>query len=277
MSRFGQDQAKRIMFEYAKVKSSMIVRREVRNFSKSVLVNYRMLTNSNTSSTDFWRLAGRLETPAEKISAEETLLDNSISPSISEIAATTSYSIYLTWKILRKELKLHPYKPELVIRLRSEQKIAGYEFCGWLLTHQDSFVKKVLRSDEKLRQLNTVPNRRKTLYWVAVDPCIEVQCKKKGAPNIMCWAGIINCRKTLHWFDLNTTVNQKMYLKMLQAIIWPRSRGSDTKNQLWFQRDSATAHTTQHVGESLETNFQVRIISRYAWISWPARRPNLAR
>ena len=48
---------------------------------------------------------------------------NYISSSISEVSATTSNSRHLPWKILRKDLKLHPYKPKLVQEFTPEHKI----------------------------------------------------------------------------------------------------------------------------------------------------------
>ena len=82
----------------------------------------------------------------------------------------------------RKDLKMHPYKYKLVRELTPERKIARIEFCGWLLTHEDSFVQKDLRSDEKLWRLNAVSYRQNIRYWAAGNLCIEVQCKKIGGP-----------------------------------------------------------------------------------------------
>ena len=77
----------------------------------------------------------------------------------------------------------------------------------------------------------------------------------------MCWASIINGRIILHIFDMNTKVNQYVYPKMLENIVWPEFRGSSIKTHYWFEQDCATAHTTQQMQEWLETKFQGRIIS----------------
>ena len=74
---------------------------------------------------------------------------------------------------------------------------------------------------------------------------------------------------------MNATENQEVYLKMLQNIVLPEIKGLSTKNQYWFKKDGATAHTSQQVQEWLETKFQGRIISRDASFPLPARSPDI--
>ena len=119
---FSQEQAKWIVSEYAKVKSPTIVRREFRNFFKVTsrkvphVKEFQRITDrfQKTGNGTPQKPPGHSKTPAEKIFAVKTVLDNSKSPSLSDITAITSNSTYLTWKILRKDLMLLPYKPRLV-------------------------------------------------------------------------------------------------------------------------------------------------------------------
>ena len=77
-----------------------------------------------TGNDTLQKPSGRPKTPAEKISAVKIVRDYSMPPSVSEIAATTSSSRYLTWKILRKDPNLHPFKPKLVQELTPEHKFS---------------------------------------------------------------------------------------------------------------------------------------------------------
>ena len=101
-------------------------------------------------------------------------------------------------------------------------------------------------------------------------------CRVQGGRKVMCWAGIINGNIILHWFPLNTSVNQHVYLDMLETVLWPAVRAVSTCHMYWFQQDRATAHCTNMVMDWLRSKFGQRVISRNADQPWPARSPDLS-
>ena len=60
----------------------------------------------------------------------------------------------------------------------------------------------------------------------------------------MCWAAVINGQIILHWFPLNTSVNQHEYMDMLETVLWPAIKNVSKRRQYWFQQDGAISHTT---------------------------------
>ena len=72
------------------------------------------------------------------------------------------------------------------------------------------------------------------------------------------------------------SVNQQVYLEMLQNVVWPRVKSKSTRLQYWYQQDGATAHTTVQVREWLMSKFGNRVISRFTDRSWPSRSPDLS-
>ena len=53
------------------------------------------------------------------------------------------------WRIMRKKLNWHPYKPYKVVPLTDTQKSERTSFCEWLLDQGDHFVDNVTWSDKK--------------------------------------------------------------------------------------------------------------------------------
>ena len=92
----------------------------------------------------------------------------------------------------------------------------------------------------------------------------------------MCWAGMIDGRMILHWFDIGATVTGQVYLDMLQKVVWPAIKYTATRRDYWFQQDGATPHTTVPVRAYLEKKFGDRVISRNMNHPWPAKSPNLS-
>ena len=66
------------------------------------------------------------------------------------------------------------------------------------------------------------------------------------------------------------TVNSGRYRNMLREFLWPKLNEMDV-NQLWFQQDRATSHTSRETIALLRSKFDDRIISRNGEVSWPPR------
>ena len=135
---------------------------------------------------------------------------------------------------------------------------------------------KVIWTDEKLWEEKVRPNKQNERFWARVDPEVEVDCRVQGGRKVMCWAGLINGEVILHWFPVCVSVNQHVYMDMLQNVLWPKVKSKSTRLQYWYQQDGATAHTTVQVREWLMSKFGNRVISRLTERSWPSRSPDLS-
>ena len=63
---------------------------------------------------------------------------------------------------------------------------------------------------------------------------------------------------------------------MLREFLWPKLNEMDL-NQLWFQQDGATSHTSRETIALLRSKFDDRIISRNGEVNWPPRSCDLTR
>ena len=64
-----------------------------------------------------------------------------------------------------------------------------------------------------------------------MDPKVEDECRVQGGKKMMCWAGLIDGKVILHWFE-EATVNQEVYLDMLKNVVWPYIRSVNTRNSV---------------------------------------------
>ncbi|XP_060528432.1 uncharacterized protein LOC132703290 [Cylas formicarius] len=66
------------------------------------------------------------------------------------------------------------------------------------------------------------------------------------------------------------TVNGVRYRNMTSDFFWEQFEGIDIED-LWFQQDGATCHTSRETMQLLRGKFPGRIISRNGDINWPPR------
>ena len=128
-----------------------------------------------------------------------------------------------------------------------------------------------MRSDENLWIEKHQSNEQNERYWSNHDPNVEIDCKQQGGRGIMCWAGLNNGEVILHLFNVGTSINQNVYLEMLQTDMWPRISRVSNRKRYWFQQDGAASHTALRVREWLTSKFRERVISRFIGRPCPAK------
>ena len=201
----------------------------------------------------------------------KAMLEENPSTSIRQITKELELSVGTVWKIMRKELKLYPYKPKNVVPLTKAHKQGRLEFRHWLLEQPDEFPNQVIWSDEKLWEEKVRPNKQNERYWGLCDPEVEDENRVQGGKKIMSWGGLINGKVILHWFDFGDNINQQLNLNMLRTVLWPKVQSVATRKRLWFQQDGATCHTTLLIRGWLSDKFGERIISRLSARPWPGQ------
>ena len=138
---------------------------------------------------------------------------------------------------------------------------------------QETFV---IWSDEKWFMLKQSPNKQNEYFWYPFAPKIECEWCGQGGLKVMVWAGLVNGKVIIHWFDANVLVNGETYLEMLKFVVWPKVGRAVTSRQLWFQQDGASVHTTLQARAWLQQRFGKRVISRHTDHPWPAKSPDLS-
>ena len=215
-------------------------------------------------------------TNEELIERIRQLVSNDDSLSIAEISIEVEASQTTVWKILRKHLHLYPYKPHNVVPLTDAHKANRVEFSHWILNQPAEFPNLVMFSDEKMFTLKQAPYRQNERHWAPVDPCVEEECRVQGGEHVMCWAMLIDGKILIHWFEQGQTVNQHVYLDLLQSKVWPFVSHHATRKGYWFQQDGAKAHTAVNVRSWLTEKFHERVISHLMDRMWPPRSPDLS-
>ena len=72
------------------------------------------------------------------------------------------------------------------------------------------------------------------------------------------------------------TVTGPCYVHMLENILGPELARYPVTEEMFFQQDGATSHTTRDSMAAVRSLFPNHVISSYGDITWPARSPDLS-
>ena len=203
-SPFTSAQEQEIVFQFGSLRSAILVRRWFRqqypHINPKDIPHRRQFSRvidrfKSHNSTHNSKPTGRpvSVTTEELIENVRQLVSNDDSLSIAEISIEVEASQTSVWKILRKHLKLYPYKPHNVQPLTDAHIANRVEFCHWIRSKPPAFPNLVIFSDEKMFTLKQAPNRQ----------------------NERC---LIDGKILIHWFEQGQTVNQHVYLDLLQSV-----------------------------------------------------------
>lgn len=182
--------------------------------------------------------------------------------------------------ILKKKLKFHPFKINLVHKLNEDDPDRRVEFCDKmmdLIIADASFPNRIVFSDEATFFLNGHVNRHNMRYWSANNPHWMTDCRSTQYPlKINVWAGIVDDRIVGPFF-IDDNLTAAKYETMLQNDIIPAIQNIVGNNfaNTWFQQDGAAPHYGLNVRAYLNNIFPSRWIGRRGEIEWPPRSPDL--
>lgn len=179
-----------------------------------------------------------------------------------------------TQRILAKDLNLHPYKVQITQELKPRDHLQRRMFCEWMLQHEVDFSRKIIFSDEAHFNLNGFVNKQNCRVWGLQNPR-EVVEKQIFPKKVTVWCGLWAEGVIGPYFFENheenaVTVNAVRYRSMITDFLWQELEGVDIE-EVWFQQDGATCHTTRETIDLLQTRFPGRVISRNGDINWPPR------
>lgn len=182
-------------------------------------------------------------------------------------------------RILRKDLKLKPYKERTVQALTSDHITARREFCKNMI--ESGFdTSKIIFTDEAHFHVIGAVNSQNTRYYGETNPNIQRETKKY--PNRVTVLCGVSDEGLVGPFIFNENVDAPFYNHLLRCKLLPRCKSMGIAHNHWLQQDGATAHTTKRNLAAIKRAFDCRVISRHAskhapiGIEWPANSPDLS-
>ncbi|CAK9801727.1 Transposable element Tc3 transposase [Anthophora quadrimaculata] len=211
-----------------------------------------------------------IDAVAESVSEDPNL-------SIPRCAQAVGLSATSTWRILRKDLGMHPYKIQLTQELKPQDHQARRTFTDWALQQlqtDPNFGEKVIFSDEAHFWLNGFVNKQNCRISGESNPQ-QYQESPLHPEKITVWCGFWSGGVIEPYIFRNengqvVTVNGERYRAMITDFLWPQLDDLDL-DDMWFQQDGATCHTSGVTLELLQEKFPGRVISRRSDVEWPPR------
>ena len=290
MERFpGADRALCVREFYKNGNSATVARRRfcttrglrLLNDAPSVALIRKWVTKfEETGSTLEKPKSGRPRTSrtAENVERVSRSVRNDKNLSIRKRASALNLDKSSLLRILHKDLKLHPYKIQLVQELKPQDAGQRLTFVNQAIERFSSF-DNILFSDEAHFHLNGYVNRQNCRYWSATNPKQKHQ-KPLHSPKVTVWAAM-SARGIIgpYFFEdergRTVTVNSERYVEMLDNFLLLELQNFRGYNQrTWFQQDGATSHTSNTSLPRVREIFPQKLISRRGDINWPPRSPD---
>uniref|UniRef100_A0A1B6EKB9 DUF4817 domain-containing protein n=1 Tax=Cuerna arida TaxID=1464854 RepID=A0A1B6EKB9_9HEMI len=184
----------------------------------------------------------------------------------------------IVYDVVRKRLKLHAYKIQLVHEIKSNDKGLKLDFAVDILNRIDDsedFLNNVMFTDESTFHVNGVVNRHNCRIWGSQKPQEIVQYQR-DSPKVNVWCGLMNDRIVGPFIFAEKTITGDIYCDMLELYVFPQVDDIEAeKGLVIFQQDGAPPHYKQCVRSALDARFPGRWMGRGGPIAWPPRSPDI--
>lgn len=186
-------------------------------------------------------------------------------------------------RILHNDLHYHPYKIQLVHALNNGDHATRLAFSNRMLDMMNDnpdLVNNLWMSDEAHFHLSGFVNKQNFRYWAPENPQ-RIHEKPLHSVKVTVWCAI-SSRAILgpYFFEdengRSVTVNTLRYVNMLENFLQPQLARNPVYENMFFQQDGATCHTSRGSITVLRRLFPNHVISKNGDISWPARSPDLS-
>ncbi|GFV90264.1 putative DD41D transposase [Trichonephila clavipes] len=135
------------------------------------------------------------------------------------------------------------------------------------------FHKRILFSDEAHFWLNGYVNKQNCRIWSEANPHVYVETPLH-TEKLTVWCALLAGGIIGPYFKNDeghsVTVNGGRYRAMITNFFIPELNNHDVQ-ELWFQQDGATCHTSRATIDLLKDTFGDRLISRFGPVNWPPR------
>ena len=128
---------------------------------------------------------------AENITAVRESVRANPRRSISRRSQELGLSATSTWRILRRDLGLHPYKIQLIQELKVNDHKQRRVFVDWVLEQFEvnpNFVKQIIFSDEVYFWMNGYVNKQNCRIWDDINPR-EIHQLQMHPEKVTVWCG----------------------------------------------------------------------------------------
>lgn len=185
-------------------------------------------------------------------------------------------------RIMHDDLHLKAYKITLVQQLKESDHQCRRNYCNWLLNRSvgdPDFWQKIIMTDEAHFHLSeSVINRQNCRIWATEQPCVLKE-EPLHSPKVTVWCGIWTKGVIGPYFfedaaGKTVTVNGERFRHMIETFLKLYLVDFNVEN-IYFQQDGATSHTSKKTIALLQEIFPSRLISRFGDVDWPPRSPDL--
>ena len=197
---------------------------------------------------------------------------------VRRLALEANVSRMTIHNILKKDLKLYPYKMVKRQLLTEATKKKRLERAKLLLQRlRDHSQPLVLWTDEKLFTVQAVHNPQNDRVWCENKDSVTIEQKtlfrRQKTAFVMVWAGVTSSgQKTpLVFIEEGVKINQHVYLNMLKTKVIPWMKSNFGRNGITFQQDGATSHTAKTVQDWCRKTFK----GFWSKELWPPKFPRL--
>lgn len=216
----------------------------------------------------------------ENVNAVRVSVQQSPRRSARRHAAALGISDRSVRRILHKSLEMYPYKMMLVQELNERDFQTRTNACRDILQNIPRGA-VFMSSDEAHFHLSGSVNKQNFRFWSATNPQ-ELHERPLHSPKVTVWCAISELGVWGPYFfeedGLTVTVNGDRYLDMLNNFLRPQlnNLNDNQRENLWFQQDGATSHTTRRALNLLQEMFPNKVVSLRGDIGWPPRSPDLS-
>lgn len=169
-------------------------------------------------------------------------------------------------RILRLDLKLFPYKIQIVQQLKPEdypRRLQYGKTMQNLERSEDDFWNKIIMSDEAHFDLNGNVNKQTCRFWAAENP-EKYREKPLHDKRVTVWCGICSdCIIGPFFLDDDVgeaiSVNGDRYRAMVNTFLREEIENNGLEDY-WFQQDGATAHIARLTIDLLNEMFPGRLV-----------------
>lgn len=205
----------------------------------------RPTTNNNNAINVFAAVAVNPHLSTRQISRDSGISKSSVS------------------RILRNN-RMHPYHIPLHQELTGNDFIQRVNFCNWMqekLAQDDTFLSKILFSDEATFNNIGAVNRYNMHFWSPVNPRWIQTVQYQHCWSLNVWYGILGDYLIgPHFFD--TTLNGNTYTNFLLHKLPLLLEDIPLRLIMWFQQDGAPPHYARPSRNALNILYSNRWIGR---------------
>ena len=235
-----------------------------------------------TSSALNRRRSGRprTRTAQENVTAVADSIEQSPRRSIRKHAFALHMSATSVHRILHRSLHMHPYKI-MVVQELSERDYETRTNLSRDILQSISPTSVTICSDEAHFHLSGMVNKQNFRYWSQNNPR-ELHQRPLHSPKVTVWCAMGSFGVGSPYFfeeeGATVTVTSDRYCEMLERFLRPKVAqllADYEPDDVWFQQDGATSHTSRRSLGILQNMFPSHVISLRGDIGWPPRSPDL--